>query len=422
VSETEDEGVPFERVAGIDIGKAEVTVCVRAPMKPGGRRRRSEVRTFATFTSELLAMSDWLRCQRVQVVGMEATSDYWKPVFYLLEAEGHECWLLNARQVKNLPGRAKTDRLDAQWLAKVLERGMCAPSLVQPKPIRDLRDLTRYRRSQCREATREKQRVEKLLEDAGIKLSVVASDIFGVSGREIMQALIGGQRNPRTLADMAKGVLRRKHDALVEAMTGFFDDHHAFLLERMLGHIDALEADVAALDERIEEAIAPFADRVAQLDEIPGVGTIAARELIAEIGVEMSRFPTAGHLASWAKFAPIDHRSAGRGGANTSGKGNAWLAATLGEIVASLSQSDTFLGARYRRIRKRRGTRRAIVAIGNSVLAVVYQLFSAEPTTHFHDHGSSYYDSHINKERRQRSLIRQLEQLTGQKVDLHPAA
>jgi len=422
VDETEDEGVPFERVAAIDIGKAEVTVCVRTPLKPGGRRRRGVVRTFATFTRDLLAMSDWLRCEQVQVVGMEATSDYWKPVFYLLEAEGHECWLLNAKHVKNSPGRPKTDRLDSQWLARVVERGMCAPSLVQPKPIRELRDLTRYRRSLCREATREKQRVEKLLEDAGIKLSVVASDIFGVSGREIMQALIDGQRNPRLLAEMAKGTLRRKHDSLVESLTGFFGDHHGFLLRRMLDHIDALEADIAALDARIEESIAPFADRVAQLDEIPGVGIIAARELIAEIGVDMSRFPTPGHLAAWAKFAPIAHSSAGRGGANTTGKGNAWLAATLGEVVASLSRTDTFLGARYRRIRKRRGTRRAIVAVGNSVLHVVYQLLSAEPTTHFHDHGSSYYDSHINKERRQRSLIRQLEQLTGKKVDLHPAA
>lgn len=422
MDEIEDAGIPFERVAAIDIGKKEVVVCVRAPMKPGSRRRKGVVRKFPTFTSDLLAMSDWLRCEQVQVVGMEATGDYWKPVFYLLEAQGHECWLLNAKHVKNVPGRPKTDRLDAQWLAKVLERGMCSPSLVQPKPIRVLRDLTRYRRSQCREATREKQRVEKLLEDAGIKLSVVASDIFGKSGRKMMQALIEGERNPRVLAEMAKGVLRRKHDDLVEALTGFFSDHHAFLLERMLGHIDALEADVAALDAHIEEAIAPFADRVAQLDEIPGVGIIAARELIAEIGVDMSRFPTAGHLASWAKFAPIDHRSAGRGGANTTGKGNAFLAATLGEVVASLSGTDTFLGARYKRIRARRGKLRAIVAAGNSVLQVVYGLLSAEPDVHFHDHGPDYYDSRINKERRQRSLIRQLEQLTGKKVDLHPAA
>jgi transposase len=422
VDEIEDAGIPFERVAAIDIGKAEMTVCVRTPMKPGGQRRKGVVRKYRTFTSDLLEMSDWLRCEQVQVVGMEATSDYWKPVFYLLEAEGHECWLLNAKHVKHVPGRPKTDRLDAVWLAKVLERGMCSPSLVQPKPIRELRDLTRYRRSQCREATREKQRVEKLLEDAGIKLSVVASDIFGVSGRAMMEAMIAGERDPRVLAQMARGVLRRKHEDLVEALTGFFEDHHAFLLRRMLDHLDALEADVAALDARIEKAIAPFADRVAQLDDIPGVGVIAARELIAEIGVDMSRFPTAGHLASWAKFAPIDHRSAGRGGANTTGKGNPWLAAALGEVVASLAGSDTFLGARYRRLRHNRGKLRAIVATGNSVLQVVYELLRADPEVRFEDRGPHYYESRIDKQRRQRSLIRQLEQLTGKKVDLHPAA
>jgi transposase len=422
VDEVEDAGDPFERVAALDIGKAVLTACVRVPFPDRPGRQLQEVREYRTLTPALLELSDWLRCERVQVVAMEATSDYWKPVFYLLEAEGHTCWLLNARHVKNVPGRAKTDRLDAVWLAKVTERGMCAPSLVHPKPIRQLRDLTRYRRTLVRERSREKQRLEKLLEDAQIKLSSVISDLFGVSGRAMIEAMIAGQRSPRMLAGLAKGTMRRKHDVLIEALTGHFEDHHAFLAKRMLDRVDAISTDIDTVTERIEVVIAPFADRVARLDEVTGIGVIAAQELIAEIGVDMTRFPTAAHLVSWAKFAPIDKRSAGRGGAGSTGTGNPWLAGTVGEIVASLSHTDTFLGARYRRIRKRRGTNRAIVAAGNSVLTVVWHLLG-DPEARYQDLGSGHYESTISKQRRQRSLVRELEQLTGQKVVLaQPAA
>ena len=352
---------------------------------------------------------------------MGATGDYWKPVYYLLEAEGHRWWLLNAKQVRNVPGRAKTDKLDAVWLAKVTERGMCGPSLVHPKPIRHLRDLTRYRRSLIQEQTREKQRLEKLLEDAQIKLSSVISELFGVSGRQMIEAMISGQRNPTVLAEMAHGTMRRKIPLLREALTGHFEDHHAFLAARMLTRVDALSADIDAVSEQIEEVIAPFARQVAQLDEIVGIGSRAAQDLIAEIGVDMTRFPTAAHLASWAKFAPMDKRSAGKGRAATTGKGNPYLAGTLGEVVAALSRTDTFLAARYQRLVKRRGKSRAIVAVGNSVLTVVWHLLS-DPEAHFKDLGSGYYESKINKARRQASLTRQLEQLTGQKVELGPAA
>jgi transposase len=381
-------------------------------------------------TSALLGLADWLRCERVQVVSMEATGDYWKPVYYLLEAEfeaeldagGFTIWLLNAREVKHLPGRAKTDRLDAVWLAKVTERGMCRPSLVHPKPIRQLRDLTRYRRTLVRERTREKQRVEKLLEDAQIKLSVVISDLFGVSGRAMLQALISGQRNPRQLAQLARGSMRGKIDSLVEALTGHFEDHHGFLAQRMLDRIDALSGDIAAVEARIEEVITPFAHQVAQLDEIPGVNLTAARELIAEIGVDMTRFPTAGHLVSWAKFAPITHQSAGRSKPGATGKGNGYLGGTLGEIVAGLARTDTFLGDRYRRIARRRGKNRAIVAVGNSVLTVIWHLLS-DPERRYQDLGADFYHNKINTGRRQRTLVRELEALTGQKVILQaPAA
>src|SRR5262247_3891369 len=243
---------------------------------------------------------------------MEATSAYWKPPFYLLEDAIAECWLVNARDVKNVSGRAKTDRLDAVWLCKLAERGMLCLSFVSPPWQRELRDLCRYRRTLTQERTREKQRAEKLLEDTQIKLSSVISDIFGVSGRAMLEALIAGQRDPRALAQLARGSMRGKISTLVEALTGHFRDHHGYLLAMMLGRIDDLTAQIEQLTTRIGQAIAPFACQVAQLDEIPGIGTTGAQEIIAEIGVDMARFPTPGHLVSWAKFAPAARQSAGK--------------------------------------------------------------------------------------------------------------
>jgi transposase len=419
MDEVAESGELFDRVAAVDIGKATATVCVRAPHPDRPGRRCQEVREYSTLTPALLALADWLRSERVQVVSMEATSDYWKPIYYLLEAEGFTCWLLNARHVKNVPGRPKTDRLDAVWLAKVTERGMCSPSLVHPKPIRQLRDLTRYRRTLVRERSREMQRLEKLLEDAQIKLSTVISDVFGVSGRRMLEAMIAGQRNPRVLAQLAKGSMRGKISVLTEALTGHFEDHHGFLARRMLDRVDAITVDVDVITARIEELITPFRDLVDRLDEIAGVGRIAACELIAEIGVDMTRFPTAAHLVSWAKFAPIDKISAGRGRAGTTGKGNPWLAATIGEIAVSASRTSTFLGERYRRLVKRRGKLRALVAVGNSILTIVWHLLS-DPQVRYHDLGPGYYASTLNHTRRQRQLTRQLEALTGHKVILQP--
>ena len=326
--DTEEREEIIERIAALDIGKAELVCCVRVPGGPGKSRRVQEVTTYKTMTRALLRMIDRLQELGVTRVVMEATSDYWKPPFYLLEAAGFETWLVSAKDVKHLPGRPKTDRLDAVWLCKVAERQMLRPSFVPPPQIRLLRDLTRYRSDLVAVRTAEKQRVEKLLEDAQIKLSVVASDIFGVSGRDMLAALIAGERDPKTLAQFARGRMRGKLTDLEEAFTGHFSDHHAFLLTKMLARIDQVSADLADLDRRIDDEIAPFAQAVALLDEIPGVGVTAARVIIAEVGVDMTRFPTAAHLCSWARFAPGVKESAGRKKGNgATGHGNRYLAA-----------------------------------------------------------------------------------------------
>jgi transposase len=387
---SEEPVAQYTRVCAIDIGKAGLVACVRVPHETNPGRRVQEVREYATVTPALLGLADWLRCQQVQLVAMEATSGCWKPVFYLLEAEGFECWLLNARHVKNVPGRPKTDKLDAVWLAKVVERGMCRPSLVQPKALRRLRDLTRYRRSLVREQTREKQRLEKVLEDAQIKLDSVISDLHGVSGRKMLEAMIAGQRDPTQLADLAHGRMRTRLPQLRQALTGYFDEHHAFICAAMLRRIDTLTADITTLDARIDELIAPFAAAVDKLDEIPGIGPRSAQELIAEIGVTMTVFPTAAHLVSWAKFAPIDKQSAGRAKSASTGKGNPWLSGTLGEIVAGLARTDTFLSDRYRRLARRRGKKRAIVAVGNSLLTIIWHILST-PDARYQDLGPTYH-------------------------------
>jgi len=341
--------------------------CVRVPHEDRPGRRRQEIREYATLSRSLLELADWLHCERVELVAMEATSDYWKPVFYLLEAEGFTCWLLNAKHVKNVPGRPKT------------------------------------------------------LEDAQIKLSSVISDVFGVSGRQMLAAMIAGQRSPKVLAQMARGSMRSKTAVLEEALTGHFEDHHGFLLQAMLEHVDALTAQIDAVSVRIEAVIGPFSPHVERLDEITGVGLTAAQELIAEIGVDATRFPSAAHLVSWAKFAPIDRNSAGRKRGGSTGKGNPWLAGTLGEIVASLSRTDTFLGERYRRLARRIGKSRAIVAVGNSVLTIIWHLLD-EPDARYQDLGADFYQTKLNTHRRERDLIRQLEHLTGKKVTLEAAA
>jgi transposase len=421
LTETQDNEEIIQRVAALDIGKAELVCCARLPGQGSSGRRMQEVTTHSTMTRSLLGMAARLTELGVTRVVMEATSDYWKPVFYLLEAHGFDTWLVNAKDVKHLPGRPKTDKLDAVWLCKVAERQMIRPSFVPPPPIRMLRDLTRYRADLVAVRTAEKQRVEKLLEDAQIKLSVVASDIFGLSGRDMLAALVAGQRDPKVLAQMARRSMRAKIGLLEEAFTGHFTDHHAFLLQRMLARVDAITNDIAALETKIEDQMRPFAAAVARLDEIPGINPAAAHVILAEIGIDMQRFPTAGHLVSWAKFAPGVKESAGKKkGKNATGHGNSYLARVLGNAAVAAGKTQTFLGERYRRIARRRGRKRAVVAIGRSLLVIVWHLLH-EHDARFHDLGVDFYPTRVDPERRKRGHIRQLEAL-GYTVTLQPAA
>ena len=373
------------------------------------------------MTRSLLRLADRLRELGVTRVVMEATSDYWKPVFYLLEAQNLDPWLVNAKDVKHLPGRPKTDKLDAVWLCKVAERQMLRPSFVPPPEIRQLRDLTRYRADLVAVRTAEKNRVEKLLEDAQIKLSTVVSDVFGVSGREMLAALIAGESDPKALAQLARTRMRVKIPLLEEAFVGHFTNHHRFLLRTMLARIDEASADIAAIESQIEELIAPFVQAVGRLDEIPGVGVTAAHVIIAEVGLDMARFPTAAHLCSWARFAPGVKESAGKKkGRGSTGHGNPYLARVLGEAAVTAGKTDTFLAERYRRIARRRGKKKAIVAVGRSILVIVWHLLS-DPEAHFHDLGAQFYDTRISPDRKKRNHVRQLEAL-GYKVTLEPAA
>ena len=310
--------------------------------------------------------------------------------------------------------------MDAVWLCKVAERQMLRASFVPPPEIRRLRDLTRYRVDLVTARTAEKQRVEKLLE-AGVKLSVVASDIFGVSGRAMMQALIEGERDPGQLTDLAKGRLRAKAPQLKQAFVSRFSSHHAFLLTRMLARVDAINADIAALEDQIAAQVAPLGDAVERLSLIPGLGLISATAILAEIGLDMTRFPTPGHLASWARFTPMTKESAGKArGRPSTGHGNRYLARALGEAAVMAGRSKTFLSARYKRIARRRGKPRAIVAVGRSLLVIIWHLLT-DPTTSFTDLGPGFYEQHVNRNRRITSHVRELQAL-GYRVTLEPAA
>jgi len=420
VDDVEDEPLFAERVAGIDIGKAAIMVTIRVPSDTRRGRRQQETREFRAVLKDLLALAGWLGCWGVTRVGMEATGDYWKPVYFLLAREGFDCVLYHASQVKVLPGRPKTDRLDSVWLAKITERGQLPGSFVPPEDIRRLRTHTRYRRHLIQARTAEKERCEKLLEDAHLKLSSVIRDIHGVSGRDMLGAIAAGERNPRVLADKARGVMRGKIKKLEEALDcSFFTPEHAFILQMMLDSIDQLTAQIAVLDEKIAEMCRPYERQIAQLDQIPGFGITTAQDLIAEIGVDMSVFPTAGHLASWARQTPRVTESAGkRKGKNATGRGNPYIGGTLGEASVSVGRTQSFLGAKYRRLCTHMPKKKAQVAVMRTQLVIAHALLS-DSAAEYQDLGPDYYERRADIRRRARNHARALERL-GYKVTIEP--
>jgi transposase len=405
------------RCAGLDISKRDVKACVRT-QEPGRARASSTVTTWGAVTSQILALRDHLITKGVTLVVMEATSDYWKPFYYLLEEGPFEIMLVNARHVKNLPGR-KTDVSDAAWLAQLGAHGLVRGSFVPPEPIRQLRDLTRMRTTIIRERTREIQRLEKLMEDTGVKLSSVATQMHGVSARIMLDALVAGERDPIVLADMAKGRLRNKIPELTEALTGRFSEHHAFLVQIQLDLIDQRATAIEEITARIEVVMEPFRAARDLISTIPGISTKVADVIIAETGANMSRFPTAGHLASWAGVCPGSNESAGRVKSTRTRPGNAYLKGALGIAALSASRShDTYYAAKYRRIASRRGPVKAVVALEHAMLITVWNMLQTGET--FNEPGGDFY-SKRNPEKSKRRALDQLRNL-GYTVTLEPTA
>ena len=376
-----------ERPAGLDVHKAQVTACVRTPAPGGGREEHFA--EFQTTVAGLLTLRDWLAAHRVTQVTMEATGVFWKSVWAILEDE-FELLLVNARHVKQVPGR-KTDVSDAAWICRLAEAGLLKASFVAPKPIRSLRNLTRYRKTQIQERSREANRLHKALEDTGIKLDCVATDILGVSGRAMLGALIEGTTDPEVLAELARGRLRAKLPALREALEGRFDDLHAVWIGAILAHVDFLDEQIDSLSEAIEEQIAPFESAVELLRSIPGVQRRTAEVIVAEIGTDMSVFPSAKHLASWAGQCPGNHQSAGKRRSGKTRNGSKWLDWALEEsALAAVRSKDVYLAAQYQRLRARRGHKKALGAVKHSILVACWHMLSTGEL--YADLGGDYFE------------------------------
>jgi transposase len=410
--------VMLERCAGLDVHQATVTACLRVP-GPAGERAQV-LHTFATTTPALLTLRDWLLAHGVTHVAMESTGVYWKPVYYVLEEAFAQLLLVNATHLAKVPGR-KTDVQDCIWIAQLLECGLRRGSFVPPPAIRELRDLTRYRKTLIQDRTREVNRLHKVLEDAGLKLASVATDVLGASGRAMLTALVAGTTEPAVLADLARGRLRAKLPALRQALTGRFRGHHAFLLTQLLAHLDYLDETIATLSQAIEAHLAPFAEPAARLQTIPGVKQRTMEALVAEIGVDMRPFPTAGQLASWAGLCPGNNETAGKRRRGRGRKGDRWLQAALVEAsLAAIRTKGSRLGALYRRIGRHAGHNVAIVAVAHAILEIAWHLLSQATT--YRELGADYLDRR-NKDQTARRHVRFLESL-GYRVTLEsvPAA
>ena len=431
------------RVAGIDVAKATGMICTRVPHASIAGRRVTKVWEVKATTKGLLELSDHLVGQSIERVVLESTSDYWRAFYYILEAAGLTVWLVNATQVKNVPGRPKTDKLDAVWLAKLAERSMVSPSFVPAEPMRHVRDLARARFDLVEDRTRVKQRVEKVLEDALVKIGSVLTDIHGASGRAMIDALIAGERRPEVLAEMAKGRARARLGALAEAVDGRFTDHHACLARMLLDQADDLAARIEVVTALLDQAIAAlpapagasrtdaatgeltsasakFATAVERISALPGGGPGSARAVIGEIGLDMAVFGTPARLCSWAKVSPRTVQSGRTKAKAVTGKGNPYLKAALGQMATGAAKTDTFLGQRYRRLAKRMPKAKALAALQRSILVIIFHLL-ADPTATFEDLGADYYEKRVDKQRHTANLVRQLEAL-GHRVTLTTAA
>jgi transposase len=413
--------VIVDRVAGLDVHQKTVTAAVRCPGK--GRARSQQIHEFRTYTGDLVALREWLVDNAVTLVVMEATGVYWKPVWYVLEEHaGFELELVNPRHAKNLPGR-KTDTADAAWLAQLAECGLLRGSFIPPRAISRLRDLTRYRTKIVQERVREVQRLQKLLEDANVKLTSLVTDITGVSGRQMIEALIAGERDPDKLADLARTRMRPKIAELRLALVGRFDEHHALLARMHLDHIDQLQAMETRLDREVDELMAPFAKAAELLQSVPGIGKRAAEVIISEMGVDMDRFPSAHHLASWAGLCPGNNETAGKSRSGKARKGNQALRTVLCECAWAASHSgDTYFAAQYRRFKRRFGKKsegKAIFAVAHSIIVVAWHVL--HEWTPYRELGSHYFERRSDAAHRQRYLLGELERL-GLRVTVQPAA
>jgi transposase len=440
IDDTEHERI-YERVAAIDVAKDTGMVCTRTPHPSRPGARRATVWTVGARMGAVRALGRRLRKDGIEIVTLESTSDYWRIWFFVLEACGLAVQLVSASQAKNLPGRPKTDKLDAMWLARLTEMGLLRASFVPPKAIRDLRDYTRARARLIHERTRCWQRLEKLLEGALIKLSSVASKLTTLSAQDMIKAMIAGQRDPQVLAGLARRTMKAKHDALVEALDGMFDDHHGELAALLLDQIAALDAKIAQLGARAAELTAampgawgidadgttgpgagtgpgaPVLNAVDRLAEIPGLSPDLARTIIAETGLDMSRFPTAAHLVSWAGLCPSARQSGPRTRAGKKGRGDTWLRGALGQAAVNAARTATFLGERYGRIARRRGKAKAQVAVARSILVIIWHLL-ADPAARFTDLGPGYHQARTDTDRKLRNHIRQIEALLGHPITI----
>ncbi|MBD2365449.1 IS110 family transposase [Anabaena minutissima FACHB-250] len=404
--------VVYNRCAGLDVHKKTVVACVITPKSPSGWHK--QIRAFTTMTQDLLKLSDWLTSHDCTHVAMESTGEYWRPVFNILEGN-FEVMLVNARHIKAVPGR-KTDIKDSQWIAELLQHGLLRASFIPPVEQRDLRDLTRHRSNFIRERVNLVNRVQKVLEAANIKLASVASDVMGVSGRAMLVAIVEGSASPELMADLAKGTMRKKHDLLIQALEGRVRPHQRFILAQLLCQIDSIDETIKCFDQQIEEYCRPFEQAVDLIDTIPGIARRTAEIIVSEIGMDMSRFPSAEHLAAWAGVAPGNHESAGKTLSTSTRKGNRSLRTILVQAAHALARTKTYLAAQFRRISGRRGKKRAAVAVAHSILTIAYHLISRQEP--YKDLGADYFDKQRPESVKKR-LVKRLEKL-GYQVNLEP--